>query len=134
MLDGWNPGEVTYEHPDLGDDPEDDPYLAADLALTVRIQALVDLHYPGHPWLVMVSHAQRNVQVHIPILMGMTNKYLIPIDEVLKDPQMSIITKFCGEILERYNLPRQKFDRDHFLEALESIPIHLRGTHGYIPS
>lgn len=134
MNDGWNHSGATYEHPDLGDDPEADPTLAADLALSVRIEALINLHYPGHPWMVRVSHREGAVYLNIPLLMGMTNKYFIPINEIYKDPNMGVIKKFCGEILERYNMPRQKFDRDHFLEALESIPIHLRGTHGYIPS
>ena len=133
MLDGWLPSGAKYDHPDLGDDPEQDPYLQADLTVTLRISAVIEHHYPGHPWMVKVSHMKGIIQIGIPMLMGANNWYVIPLGELRSDPALKCVMRGCGEILERYRIPRQAFSRDHFLTALHKIPPALRGTHGHVP-
>ncbi len=134
MRDGWTPSGTTYEKPNLGDYAEDDPYMTADLTLTAGIAAVIEQHYPGHPWLIQVTHKQRIVKINLPLLMGSVNWYVIPIEKFKTDPGMKCVVEGCGEILERYEIPRNAFSRDHYLAALHDIPPYLRGTHGHIPS
>lgn len=122
-----------YVHPDLEDDPSDDPYAQADVLLTSRIAAVIEKHYAGHPWMIEVSHAQRCAFISIPLFMGAT-KWVLHIDKLSTDPGLRAVVRACGEILERYKIPRQSFSPDHFMAALQGIPKHRRGRTGLIPT
>jgi hypothetical protein len=123
---------IGYYHPDLGDDPEDDPFAFADMHLTRRIAAVVEEHYPGHPWLIEVSHRQGIVRLSIPALMGGQNCYVVHIGALKSDPGMRAIRRGCGEILERYRIPRSGFRPAEFLSAVQARPLFER-LHGAVP-
>lgn len=129
--DGFLP-RLGYEHPDQNDEPRPDPFASADLDLTKKIAAIIDFHYLGQPFLVKVSHEQGVVQIQIPALMGATNWFVIPIRYLKSDPGMKHIVRGCGDILERYNIPRAHFDRDHYVAALTAIPFGRR-AYGHVP-
>lgn len=114
---------LAYEHPDLGDDPREDALKAADLRMARNIGGLLETTYPGHPWFVEVSHAQGVVMISLPALMGQ-NRYVVKLHELKSDPGMKAIVRGCGEILERYRLPRAGFSPTEFQAALRRHPIY----------
>jgi hypothetical protein len=124
-----------HQHPDLNDDPRPDPFLEADLALSRRVAEVIERHYFGHPFKVVVRHDQGIVQIQIPKLMPATRWFVVYIADLNADPGMKAIVRGCGDILERYNLPRCAYDREQFIAALQSVPIITRiSGHGRIPS
>ena len=113
--------KVNYEHPDLGDDPRPDPHAYADIALAKRIGEVLQFHYPAHPWYVEVEHVHGIAKVSIPALMGWTAYFVIHLGSLSVDPSMKIVVKAGGEILERYKLPRNKYDFFAFAEACRKV-------------
>lgn len=118
----FNP-KFGYAHPDMGDDPQHDPFQAADIALTKQIAAVIEFHYPGHPWFVNVSHEDGIVQISLPALMGPRWKHVVHIWRLKSDPGMRSIVRACGEILERFGLPRNRYSHSDFRAALAQRPI-----------
>jgi len=127
---GFGRTQTRYEAP--GEAGDADPYKAADLLLTKNIADIVQRHYANHPWMIEVSHAQGVVMISIPLFMG-PRKYVVHLATLKNDPMMASVLRGCGEILERYNIPRQKFSEGHFLTALSGIPKHKRARAGVIP-
>ena len=109
-------------------DVESDPFLAADLALTKRIAALMEFHYPGHPWQVEVSHAKGCVFISLPVVMKRNEKYVLHTAALRTDPGLRSVMRAAGEILERYNMPRMGFKLDDFLAARDKGPFGRRAT------
>lgn len=107
----------TITHDPLGSDGEPDPHLARDLALTKRIADKLEAHYPGHPWMVQVSHLQGVAYIKIPILMKRNEAWVLHIDKILMDPGLRCVMRAGGAILEKHNVPRAQFMIDHFLNA-----------------
>lgn len=111
-------GQKTITHDPVGAaENEVDPYLAKDLALTKRMAEVLERHYPGHPWMVQVSHAQGCAYVKLPILMGRNQAYILHIDRMALDPTLRCVMRAGGELLEKYQVPRSQFLLDHFLNA-----------------
>lgn len=125
---------IQYEHPDKGDNPRPDAKKVGDLEIGMKAERIINQHYPGHFWVVKIDSVQGYLMIKIPLLMGMTNWYFIPLDLLATDPGMKRVIRGCGEILERYNMPRSALREADFLNAVDLIPPHLRGTHGQIPS
>ncbi len=132
MPDGFLVPKFGHQRPSSDEPLVPDRFAAADMALTKRIAAVVDHHYPGHPWLIVSDHKQGIVKIKIPQFMGATNWGVIWISTLKSDPGMRSIIRICGEILERYRIPRVGFSRDDFLTALSGIPKHRR-FHGVVP-
>ncbi|MGH6791254.1 MAG: hypothetical protein ACRECF_00740 [Methyloceanibacter sp.] len=130
---GYRHPTRLYQHPDLGDDPRPDPYAKADAELRDWIGGLIQMHYPNHPWRVSVEHKQGMIMIQIPQLMGATNWYTIPMQRVAghHDLKRKVING-CGDILERYQIPRAAFSPAEFLRALNAIPAHKK-FHGLVP-
>jgi hypothetical protein len=85
----------------------------ADLATARAVRRILDTAYPGHDWEVVADSGQGYVAFRIPALMGVNFAYLIK----GRDLTPEAVLKGGGELLERYRLPREKFDLDRFLEA-----------------
>jgi hypothetical protein len=110
------------------------PFKSADDALTHAIGVMVYSLFPGHPWMIYADHEQGVVVISIPALMGPTKKMVIPIKRLCNEAEARRnVSNICGEILERYRIPRAGFDQDEFLRALGDIPIHRRSYHGFVP-
>lgn len=114
--------KFTYEHPDLDDDPQEDPFLGADLALAKQIAELTERHFPGHPFEVEVAHQYGVALISLPVLMGPQSRYIVHISTLKNDPGLKSIVKGCSEILERYQLGRSGISRDDFAAAIERSP------------
>lgn len=109
-------------------DAEHDPYVQADVALTARIAAVLERHYPSHPWMVEVSHAKGCAFLSLPIVMKRNMKYVLHIDALKSDPTLKAVMRAAGEILERHNIPRAGFDLTAFMEARQAGPLGRRPT------
>jgi hypothetical protein len=94
---------------------------AADLAAARCVRRILDTAYPGHDWEVVADSGQGYVAFRIPALMGMNYAYLVK----GRDLTPEAILKGGGELLERYRLPRGRFDLDRFLEARAEHSILL---------
>jgi hypothetical protein len=124
-----------YSHPDQGDDPGPDPFVEADFLLTRQIAEVIERHYFGQPFQVVVSHRDGIVKINIPALMGSIHWYVVHIAQLHSDPQMKSIVRGCGDILERFNIPRTAYDREEYIAAVQSVPILLRVSgRGYVPN
>lgn len=128
---GFTQHRTTYERPGLGETDEADPHMAADLLMTGRVADVLQRCYPGHPWMIEVSHKQGVVMISIPLFMG-RHKWVIHINTLKTDPMLRTIMRAGGEVLERYRIPRTGFGLDHFLGALQGIPTHKRAHHGVV--
>jgi hypothetical protein len=94
---------------------------AGDLAAARSVRRILDTAYPGHDWEVIADSGHGYVAFRIPALMGMNFAYLVK----GKDLTPEAILKGGGELLERYRLPRGKFDLDRFLETRDKHSILL---------
>jgi hypothetical protein len=92
-----------------------------DLATARAVRRILDTAYPGHDWEVLADSAQGYVAFRIPALMGANWAYLIK----GRDLTAEAVLKGGGELLERYRLPRGRFDLDRFLAAREQHSVLL---------
>jgi len=98
--------------------------LRADVAAARAVRRILDTAYPGHDWEVVADSGQGYVAFRIPALMGMNYAYLVK----GRDLTAEAILKGGGELLERYRLPRGKFDLDRFLAARAEHSVLLDRT------
>lgn len=103
---------VDRDDPNRGGDAEHN----RNMALSTRIWEVLQLHYPGHPWGVGVSHRQGVAQIFMPTFTQWS--YVIRLSELKADPGMKMVVRGAGEMLERFNLPRSGFSTDHYVNAL----------------
>lgn len=116
---GFTNKKITHDPIGVGEG-EVDPYLARDLAMTKRIADTLERYYPGHPWMVQVSHASGIAYIKLPILMGRNQAYILHITTLNADPSLRCVMRAGGELLEKYKVPRQPFLLDHFLNARDA--------------
>lgn len=92
-----------------------DPYAQKDMELAAKVHGFLATRFPiAYDWCVRSDIAQGVVLVSIPVLMGINNWMAIHINH----PDFSDkVVDLAGEILERYLLPRDKYDLGKFLEA-----------------
>jgi hypothetical protein len=92
----------------------EDQWVAYDQWAAQRAMALLRHHYPGYDgwWRVSYDSGQGICDISMPLLMGANAviREKLPIT-----PQW--VVRAGGEILERYRLPRSRFDLDRLLEA-----------------
>ncbi len=101
-----------------GDDgTEVDAWEAQNRALARRIWEVLQLHYPGHQWVVAASHEQGGAFIDFP--MFTTWRYFIRLVDLKGDPGMKAVVRAGGEILERYRLPRSGFSVADLVAAHE---------------
>jgi len=115
------------------DSPEATPFDSADEALTHAAGVMVFSCYPDWPWRVYADHAQGVVCIQLQFLMGENDYIVIPIKLLTHEKALyTHVMQQCGELLERFGLPRGPYNSDKFLEALGRIPVHRRRK-GMIP-
>ena len=92
-----------------------------DIATARAVRRVLDTAYPGHDWEVVADSGQGYVAFRIPALMGANYAYLIK----GRDLTPEAVVKGGGELLERYRLPRGRFNLDRFLAARAEHSILL---------
>ncbi len=127
---GFTRQKFGYERPD----GEQDPHAGHDLALTKRIAEMLERHYPSHPWMVEVSHAQGVAFISLPIIMRRNQRFVLHTDRLKSDPGLRAVIRAGGEILERHNVPRSGFRLDHFLHARAANPLNQRRPRIILPN
>jgi len=114
-----------YTHEGEGDDGNDfDKFKQADEALARKIWAVLQYHYPGHPWGVAVQHSQGVAMVQIPPYVNWS--FVIHLNTLNGDPGMKSVVRAGGEMLERYSIPRSGFKIENFITAMDALPIGAR--------
>lgn len=96
-----------------------------DLWRARRVMAVLKTHYPGHFWCVEHDLKQGICKISIPILMGISNWYVLNL-RTHGDLTPGMVIAAGGEILERYGLARGRLNIGSFLEAREQ---HSALTH-----
>lgn len=91
------------------------PFKAADERLVRDVWAVLQQHYPGHPWHVTASHRAGMAQIFLPTFS--TWSFNIRLSDLKADPHMGLVIKGAGEMLERWRLPRAGFDVSHYVAA-----------------
>lgn len=87
-----------------GDDGnEADPFERQNHAVAKRIWEKLQFHYPGHQWVVAVSHEQGGAFIYFPMFTYWP--YFIKLAELTE----KAIVKAGGEVLERFRMPRSNF-------------------------
>ena len=108
---------TKYEAPSTDDaTPAFDPYRDQDNAIAATMMRWLNKHYPGHLWACIADSAQGIVKFNIPILMGLQNWWVVNLST---HDIIDGMAQGAGQILERYRLPRGRFEVVSFLEARE---------------
>lgn len=125
---------LQYEHPGLGDDSAPDPLKAVKMATAKWVAEIIEHHYPGHAWHVVVNITAHKggrptgglIQIRLNGLMPPNHWYSIQLADTLCVGGRQRVMKGAGELLERYNIPRTGFMLDHWRAALAAIPLDRR--------
>lgn len=108
-------GGGAAEAAHIYDSDEDDPRLAArDSWLEKKIHEELAFLYPGHPWLLTVRHRHGYIKLCLPVLMDID--YDMKIGTYWRTHGKALF-KVAGEILERFEVPRARFDQDQMANA-----------------
>ena len=127
-----------HSHVDL-QEGEDPAAAAARLRLAEIVGEIAYAYYPNHPWKIEIKPPTKSgqdgvIQIQLSPLMRPATWYTIPTDYCATHNDMRIrVMRACGEILERYQVPRQGFNGDQFRSAMEALPLQARTFHGYVP-
>lgn len=124
--DSTSAASFRYEHPDLDDDPQEDPHVTQDLILSKRIAEWKEREFPGHPFEFEVDSGQGVVLVSLPALMGPMNRYVVHVTDLYADPGFRRLREACGNLLERYGISRAGYSRDDFAAAVSARPVLFR--------
>lgn len=85
---------------------------AADMELAVAVYHKLDEHYPGHQWRVNADHEAGIVTVQLLYIDLLRRNvkwgYVIHIARLNGDPTCLAAVMAGGELLERFNLSRQR--------------------------
>lgn len=93
-----------------------DPFKEKDKALAMHIRNFLTTRFPiGYSWFVEADCAQGIAKFNIPLLMGFEFWYVINL-RTCGDIGEAVVNG-AGEVLERFLLPRDKFDLGRYLEA-----------------
>lgn len=94
-----------------------DRYKDKDTQLKWQVRNYLVTRFPvGYEWCVESDLAQGVVKISIPVLMGVCKWMAINLHTTDLDAG---VLRVAGEILERYLLPRDKFNLAMFLDARE---------------
>lgn len=100
-----------------------------DQAYALRIGDHIDKHYPNVYFEVKVDSPGGIARIKHPLLPSKWG-YTVFLRELNSDPKLACITRACGELLERFNLPRGRYRRDIWEEARQK---HWRTAAGIMP-
>jgi hypothetical protein len=124
----------SYRDPSSNDDPRQFSLARAEDSLASAASDIAQRHYPGHPWYIEADIKGGVVKLQLQPFMGPTNFYIIHLASTKNLFVFeNLVKRFCGEILERYNVPRCKYDGEMWRAVAANIPVH-RKFHGYLPS
>jgi hypothetical protein len=109
------PAQVSYN-----DHTDGQASKAADTALAMRIlQKLLD-HYPGHPWWVQIPPGQGVAYIKHTLL-SRTYGMVIHLSSLATDPDLKLVVRYGGEMLERWNQVRGGMRGEDIINAMPAF-------------
>ena len=83
-------------------------------------------HYPSRDWKVKVdAHPSVGiVSIKLPRLHHSALGYNFPIDKLAADPDMKIVVRAGGELLERFRLTRGRFNKAEYRDQVYAKRVH----------
>jgi hypothetical protein len=124
---------VTYEHPDLGDDPEEDPTAGFHLEAVKLIAGALAAEYPTHGRLVALEASGGLVMIELPPLIVRPACGVVNLAKTPKYQWASVAIRVFGEMLERLRLSRQRFDQADFVGAI-MLRTYRDTRNGIVPT
>lgn len=112
-----------------GDTEEDKRIARREAEYAMRIGNHITMHYPGVLFIVEPNFRGGIVRVKHPLL-PVKWGYTLFLSELNSDPGLKCVTRACGELLERFHLPRGRYRQDLWSEARQK---HWRTTAGIMP-
>lgn len=103
-------------------DGSPDLYAKFDMWCAGQVYGILQKHFPGYPWKATCDMAQGMITISIPVIMGPTLNYGVRIQEWESMPTKGeqMIIQGGGQLLERFNLPRNGFEAASFLKARDN--------------
>jgi len=99
----------------IADKEEPDPrVLARDLAIAKQAHEILAFFYPGHPWQITVRSRHGYLKLCLPVLMDID--YDMKLQTYWRTHGRALV-KVAGEILERFEVPRARYDQDQMSNA-----------------
>jgi hypothetical protein len=95
---------------------EEQQQAVRDITIAKRIGEHLDSHYPSHKFRVDVDSPQGIAKISHPLLPKRWF-YVIKLSELFMDPGLKCVMRAGGELLDRFNMPRGRFNRDLWREA-----------------
>ncbi len=97
---------------------------ANDLLLAKQIADVLMRHYPGHAWMVNVDGKQGVANIKNGLMSGLYG-YRLLLPQLISATDLDHrVMKAGGEILERFNTPRGRFDGEQWA----GLPVTAAGT------
>lgn len=109
-----------------------DPYgllHAREHELCVKIFEKLWWDYPGYDWKVRVDLAGGMVSIKLPRIMHSTLGWNFPVSMLDTDPDMRIVTKAGGELLERFKLARRRVNKAEYTDLIRSKRVFTKYDH-----
>lgn len=100
-----------------------------DVRLSRQIGEVLEKHYPGYMWAVHANTEGGVADIHNLALHGLWG-FRLKLSKVMSDPSLKCVVDAGGELLERYNMKRGKFNEDHWRDAPRDVSGQLVGDHG----
>lgn len=124
---------IVYEHPDLGDDPEEDPTAGYHLEAVKLIAVALAEEYPTHGRLVALEGSGGLVMIELPPLIVRPACGVVNIAKTPKYQWATVAKRVFGEMLERLRLSRTHFDQGDFVGAI-MLRTYRDTRNGIVPS
>ena len=123
------PAGIGVWNADVGHDNTDAEKAAAyrDAMLAKKIGERLELDYPGHYFLTEVMRDQGVAVIRHPLLpakMGV----VIHMKTLASDPALRSVMRAGGEVLERFNIDRGRYNRDNYRAVAEAKQSVRFGT------
>ena len=97
------------------------PEKTAETAFGMRVLEKLLREYPGYNWHVEVNFAGQVCTVRTEF--GGQWGYVLHLEAIVNDPDLKLVRWAGGELLERFNLSREKAN----LDIIDSLAVNARG-------
>lgn len=106
----------AYEPAHIYDGEDGDrQFHPADVHLEKSIHERLAYLYPGHPWMVTARTNPKKGYIKLCLPCLMDCDYDMTINDFWAEPHK--LYTVAGEILERFGVPRARYDQSHMVEA-----------------
>lgn len=113
------------DQPDDGMDHDNAMRIANETEMARDIAMLLNFYYPGHAWEVTVDSRHGGAQLRIAVLMTGSHCYFMAFNDLATHGDFrKRVRDAGGELLERFQIPRNSFDLNAYVEARPKAVFH----------